>query len=212
MKSMYIKTNEIDFETSYKILIGSVVPRPIAWVSTKSKSGTFNLAPFSFFNAVSSNPPIIVFSAGLKTIKTEHGYEVGPKDTVRNVKDTGEFVVNIVSRKLAEQMNQTSANYPPEVSEFDAVGLTPAPSHMVSAPRVGESLVSMECKLYQHIEFGKEAGAGNLIIGEVLCFHLDDAVYKDGYIDVDVLDPIGRLAGISYCTVKDRFEIPRPKL
>lgn len=209
---MYLKTTEIDFETSYKILIGSVVPRPIAWVSTTSKSGINNLAPFSFFNAVSSAPPIIVFSAGLKTVKTENGYEVGPKDTLKNIKDTNEFVVNIVSRHLVEKMNQTSANYPPEVSEFEAVGLTAAPSHVVSPPRVGESLVSLECRLYQHIEFGKEAGAGNLVIGEVVCFHVDDSVYKNGHIDVDLLDPVGRLAGISYCTVKDRFDIARPKL
>jgi flavin reductase (DIM6/NTAB) family NADH-FMN oxidoreductase RutF len=209
---MYLKTTEIDFETSYKILIGSVVPRPIAWVSTTSKSGINNLAPFSFFNAVSSAPPIIVFSAGLKSVKTEDGYEVGAKDTLKNIKDTSEFVVNIVSRSLVEKMNQTSANYPPEVSEFDAVGLTPVASHIVSPPRVGESLVSLECRLYQHIEFGKEAGAGNLVIGEVVCFHVDDSVYKNGHIDVDLLDPVGRLAGISYCTVKDRFDIARPKL
>ena len=209
---MYIKTADIDFETSYKILIGSVVPRPIAWVSSKSKTGLYNLAPFSFFNAVSSNPPIIVFSAGLKSVRTENGFEVVPKDSLVNIKDTGEFVVNIVSHKLAEKMNQTSANYPADVSEFDAVGLTPVASHVVSVPRVGEALVSMECKLYQHIEFGKQAGAGNLIIGEVVCFHVDDSVYKDGHIDVDILDPVGRLAGIGYCTVKDRFEIARPKL
>lgn len=209
---MYLKTTEIDFETSYKILIGSVVPRPIAWVSTTSKAGINNLAPFSFFNAVSSAPPMIVFSAGLKTVRTDDGFEVAPKDTLKNIKDTNEFVVNIVSRHLVEKMNQTSANYPPEVSEFEAVGLTATASHVVSPPRVGESLVSLECKLYQHIEFGKEAGAGNLVIGEVVCFHVDDNVYKNGHIDIDLLDPVGRLAGISYCTVKDRFDIARPKL
>lgn len=210
---MYISTDEADVDTNYKILIGSVVPRPIAWVSSQNRTGGTNLAPFSFFNAVSSKPPIIVFSAGLKSVRSDDGsWQVTAKDTLRNIKETKEYVVNVVSHKLAERMNQTSANYPPEVSEFDAVGLSQAASHMVSVPRVGEALISMECQLQQIIEFGEEEGAGNLIIGKVVCFYLDESVYKDGRIDIEVLDPIGRLAGYSYCTTRDRFDIPRPKL
>ena len=208
---MYIKPHEVELEVVYKILIGSVLPRPIAWVSSTNKSGINNLAPFSFFNVVSSRPPILVFSPGLKAVRNGEGQlETVAKDTLVNIKDRGEFVVNVVSRQLAEKMNQTSANYPPDVSEFEEAGLSATASHVVSVPRVGEALISMECKLQQVIEFGQHLGAGNLVIGEIVCFHLDESVYKDGYVDVAVLQPVGRLAGVEYCGINDKFEIPRP--
>jgi flavin reductase (DIM6/NTAB) family NADH-FMN oxidoreductase RutF len=210
---MIIDTKTIDPRELYKILIGCVLPRPIAWVSTVSKDGIYNLAPFSFFTVASSYPPVLCFSpAYSKTVEVGDHLEVVPKDTLRNVRDTKEFVVNIVSHSLAQQMNQTSGEYAPDQSEFEAAGLTPVPSHMVRPPRVGESLVNMECKLLQIIEFGKRPMAGNLILGEILCVHLADSVYKDGHIDVDVLEPIGRMAGSWYATVKDRFELPRPEV
>lgn len=208
---MYIKPKEIALEALYKILLGSVLPRPIAWVSSRSKEGVDNLAPFSFFNVVSNKPPILVFSPGLKTIRTESGIQTQAKDTLTNIKETGEFVVNVVSRNLAELMNQTSANYPPELSEFDAVGLSRAASQLVAAPRVADSLIGFECKLREVIEFGTEPGAGNLVLGEIVCIFLDERVYKNGEIDIDVLEPIGRLGGLSYCSTKERFDIQRPK-
>jgi flavin reductase (DIM6/NTAB) family NADH-FMN oxidoreductase RutF len=208
---MIFNVKETDPRQLYKLLIGSVLPRPIAWVSTISNAGKTNLAPFSFFNAVSANPPMVCFSpAYSQTRQGEHGMEVVPKDTLRNVRETEEFVVNIVSQFLAEKMNQTSGDYPSEVSEFEAAGLTPMPSQMVKPPYVGESLINMECKLFKIVEFGHKPGAGSLIIGEVVVVHVSDSVLKDGHIDPDVLQPIGRMGGDFYSTVKDRFEIHRP--
>jgi flavin reductase (DIM6/NTAB) family NADH-FMN oxidoreductase RutF len=192
----------------YKILIGSVVPRPIAWVSSINKDGVVNLAPFSFFNVVSSNPAMLAFSVGLKW--AAHGQPGIAKDTLRNIRDNSEFVVNIVSRSLAEKMNQTSGEYDEDVSEFAMAGLTQVPSSMVRPPRVGESLINIECRKHQILEFGTNPGAGNLIIGQILCIHVDDRAYKNGHIDLDVLQPVGRLSGNMYTTTNDRFEILRP--
>jgi flavin reductase (DIM6/NTAB) family NADH-FMN oxidoreductase RutF len=207
---VFIDVSNTSPDTLYKILIGSVVPRPIAWVSTLSKTGVANLAPFSFFNVVSSNPPLLAFSVGLKW--SESGTEGVPKDTLRNVRDTGEFVVNIVSVGLAEKMNASSGEYPADISEFDAVGLTRVPSQMVQPPRVGESLINIECRKHQILEFGTSPGAGNLIIGQILCMHVDDSVYRNGHIAIDILKPVGRLAGNSYTTTNETFELARPQV
>ncbi len=209
---MIVDTKQASPEELYKILIGSVLPRPIAWVSTINEDGQTNLAPFSFFTVASSNPPILCFSPGYKGVVVEGKVLTVPKDTLRNIRQTKEFVVNIVSRKVAEKMNQTSGDYPADVSEIVAAGLTPVASQMVRPPRVGESLVNMECELDQILEFGQSPGSGNLVLGRILCIHLDDSVYKGGHIDLDVLQPIGRLAGTQYCSVEDRFEMVRPKI
>jgi len=205
---MIIKCSETKTEQIYRILIGSVVPRPIAWVSSTSPDGLNNLAPFSFFNVVSVKPPILGFSPGYK--RSEIGTPVA-KDTLTNVRNSGEFVVNIVSQFLAEPMNQSSANYPPDISEFDAVGLTAEASTMVKPPRVGESLISMECKVF-HIH---ELGGSALVLGEILCIHLKDEVLIEEAeqigINLDVLQPLGRLSGNLYSTISDRFEIARPE-
>lgn len=207
---MILDVEKIDPEALYKILIGSILPRPIAWVSTVDQDGVSNLAPFSFFTVASANPPILCFSPGNKEGLID-GEIVGiPKDTLRNIRQTEEFVVNVVSRSLAEKMVQSSGDYPPGVSEFDLAGLTPMPSKMVAPPRVGESMISMECRLHQVIEFGKHPSAGNLVLGRIVCINLDDSVYKKGRVDLDILEPVGRLGGNQYCTVKDRFEVPRP--
>lgn len=202
---MIIDCREANPRELYHILIGSVLPRPIAWVSTQSQAGLNNLAPFSFFNLFSVAPPILGFAPGLK--RTAAGVRQ-PKDTLRNVLETGEFVVNIVSRSLADKMNQTSGDYSEDVSEFEAAKLTPLQSLMVKPPRVGECLVSLECKLFQRIQLGE----GNLILGQILVVHIDDSVSKDGDINLDILQPIGRLGGDGYCTVSDRFDIARPIL
>lgn len=196
--------NSIDL---YKILVSTVMPRPIAWISTTSKEGIDNLAPFSFFTVASVKPPILCFAPALKSvdgIPTE-------KDTLRNIRETGEFVVNIVSRSLVEKMNQTSFDYPPSESEFDAVGLTRAPACMVRAKRVAESLVNYECKLFQIIDFGKEVQSGSLILGEIVMTHLSERIFKNGKVDMAELNPVGRLGGLWYCGIEDRFELKRPK-
>ena len=186
----------------YQILIGSVVPRPIAFVSTLSVEGRRNLAPFSFFNAICADPPAVCFSTSFREPR---------KDTYVNVKATGEFVVNIVSEEIAEQMNLCSGDYGAGVDEFEISGLTPVPSDLVRAPRVAESRVNMECKLRQIVELSAKPGGGSLIIGEVVRFHIDDALVENFRIDPDKLRAIGRMGGNQYARTRDRFEMIRPK-
>jgi flavin reductase (DIM6/NTAB) family NADH-FMN oxidoreductase RutF len=202
----HLSPNDITALDLYKILVSTVMPRPIAWVSTISKEGIDNLAPFSFFTVASVKPPILCFAPALKSVDgvpTE-------KDTLRNIQETGEFVVNIVSRSLVEKMNQTSFDYARSESEFDAVGLTRAPAHLVKPKRVAESLVNYECKLFQIITFGKEVQSGSLILGEIVMTHLDEQIFKNGKIDMAELNPVGRLGGLWYSGIEDRFELKRP--
>jgi len=187
--------------TTYKLLIGSVVPRPIAFVSTVSVEGVYNLAPFSFFNVICAEPPTVCFSTG---------FRIPEKDTLANVKATGEFVVNIVSEQIAEQMNLCAGEYPHGVSEFEVCGLTPVASGVVKPPFVGESHVNMECKLVQTVEVSTRPRGGTLIIGEVVRFHIDEAVVKNFRVDADKLRAIGRMGGNEYARTRDRFEMIRP--
>lgn len=200
---MFIDCEKTAPKQVYELLVNAVVPRPIAWVSTRGKNGVDNLAPFSFFNVFSSNPPVLGFSPGLK--RTSEGHVV-PKDTLQNVRDTKEFVVNIVNAPLAERMVKTSANFSSDISEFDAVGLTSADSLYVSAPRVQESPINFECKLFKIVEIG----TSNLILGQIVCIHIDNSVLSDGQIDVLKLQPVGRLGGESYSIADDPFIIERP--
>jgi flavin reductase (DIM6/NTAB) family NADH-FMN oxidoreductase RutF len=187
----------------YKLLIGSIVPRPIAFVSTISPEGHANLAPFSFFNAICGEPPTICFSTS---------YREPRKDTYVNIKATGEFVVNIVSEEIAEQMNLCSGEYPYGVDEFEVSGLTPVPSDLVRAPRVVESHVNMECRLVQIVDISTRPVGGSLIIGEVIRFHIDDAIVSNYRIDPEKLRAVARMGGNDYCRTRDRFEMIRPKL
>jgi flavin reductase (DIM6/NTAB) family NADH-FMN oxidoreductase RutF len=207
-----VESEKIDSESLYRILIGSVLPRPIAWVSTLSADGKPNLAPFSFFTVASANPPVVCFSPGLKGELVEGKLRGVPKDTLKNIQETKEFVVNIVSHKVAEKMVQTSGDYAYGVSEFEAAGLTAIRSRSVKPFCVGESLINMECTLRQVLEFGDEPGSGNLVLGNVVCIHIDDSVYDGRHIDIDVLQPIGRLGGNEYCTTRDRFVLLRPQI
>lgn len=209
---MIVEFDKTSPETFYKILIGSVLPRPIAWVSTVNKEGVPNLAPFSFFTVASSNPPVLCFAPALKLEVFEGTQKGKPKDTLKNIQDTGEFVVNIVSHEIAEKMNQSSGSYPPGVNEFEKAGLSTAPSTHIAPPRVAESLINFECKLHQVISFGEHPGAGNLVLGRIQCAHLHETVFKNGRVDIDVLHPIGRLAGMEYCEIKERFVMVRPEV
>lgn len=188
---------------NYKLMIGSIVPRPIAFVSTVSPDGIYNLAPFSFFNAVCAEPPIITFATG---------YRVPPKDTLVNVRATGEFVVNIVSEEFAEAMNACSGEYPSGVNEFELSGLTPVPSDLVRAPRVRESHVNMECRVLQILDLSTRPRGGSLIIGEVLRFHVDAAMLSNFRIDSGQLHAIGRMGGNEYTRTRDRFQMIRPQV
>lgn len=202
---MMIDPGTMSWRDAYKLMIGSILPRPIAWVSTISPDGVPNLAPFSFFTAVAANPMTICFSP------LRRGGDGGKKDTLHNIESTGEFVVNIVSESLAERMNLTSADVAPEVDEFETAGLTPAPSAVVKPPRVGESLVAYECKLLQVVHVGgAEAGAGALVLGTVLRLHVADEVLEEGRIKLDVLQPVGRMAGNDYVRCTDLFSMRRP--
>jgi flavin reductase (DIM6/NTAB) family NADH-FMN oxidoreductase RutF len=186
---------------TYKLLIGSVVPRPIAFVSTLSAEGVRNLAPFSFFNVICAEPPTVCFSTG---------FRVPSKDTLANVVATREFVVNIVSEDFAEQMNLCSGDYPATVDEFEVSGLTPVASELVLPPCVAESHVNMECKLVQVVEVSTRPMGGTLIIGEVVRFHIDESVFENFRIDPDKLHAIGRMGGSEYTRTRDRFQMIRP--
>ncbi len=189
-------------EGAYQLLSDAVVPRPIAFVSTIGPEGVPNVAPFSFFNAVCSSPPTVAVSVSRR--------QGAFKDTARNIRATREFVVNIVDDALAEQMNASSADFPPEVSEFKATGLTPVQGEMVRAPRVEEAPVSLECKLVQIVELGQGARRADLYIGEVVLFHVRDGLYVNGRIDPRRLKAVGRLGGNNYCRTHDVFEMVRP--
>jgi flavin reductase (DIM6/NTAB) family NADH-FMN oxidoreductase RutF len=204
------KIVSVDFDSipsslRYKIMIGAIVPRPIAFVSTISGAGVGNVAPFSFFNGVSSEPPCLVFSVTRKSNGDK-------KDTLRNIEETRGFVVNTVSEWMADPMNQSAAEYPYGVDEMEKVGLTPLPSTRVKAPRVKEAAVQMECVLHQTVEIGEGPGSSTLVIGKIVAVHLHDNVYKDGKIDIHSLKPVARLAGASYGRLGEIFDLPRPKL
>ncbi len=193
-------------QDNYKLIIGSILPRPIAFVSTCSADGQLNLAPFSFFNGVCSNPPTVLFCPMVR------GSDGGKKDTLRNIEETGEFVVNVVNEDIVVPMNQTAAEYPYGVDEFEQSGLTPAPSVVVKPPRVLESPLSMECKLQQVIYVGDgSVGSGSVVLGTVVRFHIREDLYSNGRIDTARLKPVARLAGSAYCPVREAFELERPK-
>ncbi len=201
---MIIDPTKQSFSDNHKLMIGSIVPRPIAFVSTKSKDGILNLAPFSYFNGVCSNPPTIMFAPARK------GYDGLTKDTLNNIRDTKEFVVNIVSERFAKQMVVCATDFDKDVNEFEVSGLTPVDSVKIAPPCVKESMVSFECKLNTIVPIGKaEPGGGFVVIGTIIMFHVDDDVLKDGRIDLNVLRPIGRLAGYAYTRVTDTFKIVR---
>lgn len=193
-------------QNTYKLLIGAIVPRPIAFVSSLDTAGVRNLAPFSFFTGVSANPPVIAFSTMLRASGGSQ------KDTLRNVEATGEFVVNIVSEDMAGAMNLTSGDFPPEIDEFEISGLTGIDSDLVKPQRVGESRVSMECRLVQVVHVSAKALGGSIVLGEVVRFHIADAVVEDFRIDPDRLRAIGRMGGPAYVRTTDRFEMERPKI
>lgn len=185
----------------YKLLVGSVVPRPIGWISTISKDGVHNLAPFSFFNVASANPPHVLFCP------TVRGTDNGRKDTLHNARETGEFVVNIVTESLADIMNLTATEWDADVNEFERAGITTAPSITVKPLRVRQSPIHFECRVAQIVDLG----GGHVVIGRVLHVHVDEQVLiGEDKIDIHALQPIGKLAGNAYTRVTDLFDLVRP--
>lgn len=193
----------------YKLMTGIIVPRPIALVSTIDADGIANLAPFSFFSGVGANPPTVLFCPTLRAPETSEGAE--QKDTLRNVEETHEFVINVVSEAIADAANVTAAEVAPDVDEFELAGLTPVPSDIVRPPRVGESPAQMECKLLQVVYTGRAAASGVIVIGEVLRFHVRKDLVSDFRVDPAGLDAVGRMAGNTWVRTHDRIELIRPK-
>jgi flavin reductase (DIM6/NTAB) family NADH-FMN oxidoreductase RutF len=200
---MQLDPDHLSQQAMYKLLIGAVVPRPIAWVASISAAGQPNLAPFSYFNIACSAPPMLLFCPQRRPDGT-------PKDTLRNVSASGEFVLHIVSEGLVEPMNQSAADYPYGMDEFTQAGLPSAASLRVHPPRIADAVVAFECRVEQIVPLG-EPISGEIVIGRVLLVHLRDEVYQDGHIVLDALKPVGRLAGNDYARVTETFTLPRPR-
>jgi flavin reductase (DIM6/NTAB) family NADH-FMN oxidoreductase RutF len=182
-----------------------IAPRPIGWIGSVSASGEVNLAPFSYFNAVSAEPALVVFAPNEKP-------GGGPKDTLANVREVREFTVSIVSEPLALAMNETSRVAPRGVNEFELAGLTPAPSRSVRPPRVAEARAALECEVWKIVELPSTAGGrgSHLVIGTVVGIHIDEALIVAGRVDTLALAPVARLGYFDYSVVKDTFEMKRP--
>ena len=208
---MNVQPHEFPYRELYRLLITSVAPRPIAWVSTISKDGIHNLAPFSFFNAICAKPPLLSFCPGVRSQGSRKALGSSRKDTLRNVRATGEFVVNVVTFPMAEPMNLTSGEYEATVDEFEVAHLSMRPSQHVRPPQVAESPVNFECKVFQILDFGTDSSGGSLVIGEIVSVHLEEAVLRDGRIDGQLLDLIGRMGGPQYCRTTERFDMARPE-
>ncbi|WP_462413499.1 flavin reductase family protein [Neobacillus sp. Marseille-QA0830] len=189
---------------NYKLLIGSIIPRPIAFVTSLSNEGIINGAPFSYFNVVSSNPPLISLSIGRSKGRL--------KDTARNIVNKKEFVIHIVDEINVEKVNQTAASLPPDESEVDLAGFTPIPSLKISVPGIKEAKFRMECILEKSLELGdRESTSCDFMIGRVVQFHIDEAIYQSGRVDPRGLAAVGRLAGHDYAKIGEIFSIERPK-
>ncbi|MCM3732716.1 flavin reductase family protein [Fictibacillus nanhaiensis] len=198
---MQFDPKELAEKDVYKLLIGSVVPRPIAWVSTISTEGVVNLAPFSFFNVASRNPPMLCISIG-PGVGEREGTE---KDTLVNIRNQKEFVINVVPSSLGNEMQKTSENLPSNFDEFKAAGLTTLDSTIVKPKRVKEAPIQMECQLEQIIQLGSD----HLVIGRMIRYHINDDYYLGNYkVDLEKLQPLGRLAG-NYSESREFFSLPR---
>jgi len=203
---VYIDPNQQSSKENYRLLSSIVIPRPIAFVTSKNKDGVINAAPFSFFNVLTSRPPLISISIGRRNGKTV-------KDTAKNIMESKEFVVHIVDPSLVHEMNQTSAEYPSNVSEIEEVGLSLVDSQKVSVPSIKETKVRMECVLHQSIPIGNdEEYSCDLIIGKVVMFHLENELYQNGNGIEEKIAPLCRLGGANYAELGKIFKVPRPTL
>lgn len=201
---MEINPEKLVWRDAYKLLVGSILPRPIAFVTTMDENGIINAAPFSFFTAICADPMLICFSPMIR------GTDGMKKDTLANIEATKQFVINIVSEDFIEQMNICAGEFSSETDELEIAGLNKTESKRVNVPRVKESKVHLECKLEQVLHFGEQKGAGSLVIGKVIHVHVADELYDNGRIDTEKLKPVGRLAGQMYTKpLADVFELVR---
>jgi flavin reductase (DIM6/NTAB) family NADH-FMN oxidoreductase RutF len=194
---MVIDPKTLSSRETYNLLVGAVVPRPIAFITSINEHGTVNAAPYSFFNAIASSPPLVILSVTRKNGAMKH--------TAENILHAKEFVVNIVTEQLLQSMNISSGDFPPEISEIEQSNLTLAPSISIRTPRIAESPVNFECALHRHLEVGNEPV--DLIIGEIVQFHVKDELYSLGAIDQKSLRPIARMGGKYYATIENLFEM-----
>jgi flavin reductase (DIM6/NTAB) family NADH-FMN oxidoreductase RutF len=194
-------------DAAYAWQAATILPRPIAWTSTLNEDGSANLAPFSFFTGVSSDPPTCLICVSRRRRQLDGSRP--PKDTWRNIERTGEFVIHVVDDALGPQMNATSREFPYGTDEIAEVGLTRVPSDRISPPRITEAPVAMECRLERIVEVGRAGTA--VIIGEILLWHVRDELVVGGRLDLGRLDAIGRMGGPTYTRTRDRFDLVRPK-
>jgi flavin reductase (DIM6/NTAB) family NADH-FMN oxidoreductase RutF len=197
-----LNPNNISHRDRYRLMIGSVLPRPIAWVSTMDAAGRLNLAPFSYFNAVCPTPMTLVFCPGVHP-------DGRKKDSWRNIEEVPEFVINITNEDTAAQMNLCATILPTGESEYEWAGVTPTPSETIRVPRVAEAPIAFECTLEQIVVISDQPGGGAAIFGRVQCIHVRDDIYNEGRIDLTALRPIGRLAGDAYTRTTDVFHMKR---
>ena len=201
---MELNPASLEWNDAYKLLVGSILPRPIAFVTTMDVDGNVNAAPFSFFTAICADPMLICFSPMRK------GMDGSKKDTLANIEATKEFVINIVSEDFTEKMNICAVDYPAGTDELIAAGLTKEKSATVNPPRVKESKVHLECSLHQVLHFGEQPGSGSLVIGKVEHVHVAEGIYENGRINSEKLKPVGRMAGHIYTRpMTDIFELIR---
>lgn len=198
--TMLVDPRQMSHHDVYRVLISVVVPRPIAFVSTIGGDGRTNVAPFSFFNAISSSPPLVGIAINDRA--------EDPKDTLRNIRATGEFVANLVSEPMLDAVVRTAGEWPADVSEFDVARLTAVPSERVKPPSVAESPVQLECTLHREITLGSSF----LLVGEVVLMKVRDEVFTDGRVDAMKLQPVGRLGGELYSLTREVVKVARPKV
>ena len=202
---MFLDLTENTNQNVYSYLVGGISPRPIAWISTLNSEGSANIAPYSFFTVASCKPAVL-------SVTQVNPSDKKNKDTLSNLMATIECVVNIVSQELVEKMNQSCANYPSDISEFDAANIAQAPSLLVNAPSVAGSKVRFECKLREVISISNEPGGGKMMLLDVVGICINDSVMSNGYIDPKLLNAVGKMGGDYFSTTKDKFVLKRPQL
>ncbi|PRO66134.1 flavin reductase family protein [Alkalicoccus urumqiensis] len=197
-----ISSKELAKKDHYRLLTSIVTPRPIALVTSVSKAGYVNAAPFSYFSVISADPPLVSIAVGRRDGRK--------KDTAANILETGEFVIHAATKGNVKKMNETSAELAPEESEIDRAGFHPLVSSEVSVPSLKESPVKMECRLEKHLEFEGDDGAVDLLIGRILHYEIEDKLYENGRVDTKKMKPVARLGGREYAELGNIFELPRP--